>query len=341
MKVFLVLLLLLFSYVTKTFAELPNDVRDIRRESWESNLRSSKLGVRVKFILSMRYVEAPIKSYLPIFNNSKAQGNPVYLVNSLELVDGNQKVNFSEVFKSRSSSKLPFNHEEYPFLKFSPVDKRVDIVIEEVENEFMTISKRKQLYFVKPISTKGIDEKDFFFGYVNLLSEGDGKARDLLLNEEKDLVLLIDELKKCATNKDENCFAEKLAVEHEPERQEHVKKTALSNIRQRYIFDDPLACEKLGVMDYTMDNKKVAIDKSKSTLWDSLGKALSLDMNYVYLTFMSNNFNEKYNELQIFKRPRKDLGCDNFEDVVIVLKKNNKKWNLHRFAFSKEIEEIN
>lgn len=63
-------------------------------------------------------------------------------------------------------------------------------------------------------------------------------------------------------------------------------------------------------------------------------KALSLNIKYNFIDITSDNFNEGINQVLIFKRPLKNLSCNNSVDVKFYFKKINAHWYLERFEFS-------
>lgn len=78
------------------------------------------------------------------------------------------------------------------------------------------------------------------------------------------------------------------------------------------------------------------MNKSLSSAWDSIEKALSLDLTFNYVTFSTDKFKDKITGVKIRKKSLKHLDCDftNYDSVGFYFSKESTGWKIDFFALT-------
>lgn len=289
--------------------------------------------------------------FLNISTNANDFSRPVLKINRLKLIEDRHELLFEEFMKD-NLKKFEKNdmgrghHDKFNFLLFGPQYKEVFIEFQNFNKDVIEFKyKDKTLYLKFPSSPYDDTGKvtDWFF-YSNLFGKTGQQAElDKELEKYPDFKKLIFDLRKCVAKKSEDCFA-KYIGEGSTSHTELVQ-IFKNDLMRRYLRDDPKTCPRYPYA-YREGNGalipvelKTQVDRTQSTVWDSMEKALSVNIKYNFIDITSDNFNDGINTILVFKKPSKNLSCNNSIDVKFYFKKINGKWSLEQFEFSDDEEE--
>lgn len=327
-----------------------SEIREIDESDWPYVLGASKLNVDSFLILRAPDKKYSINKTIEIVDNPLDFTKVSYKVNSERLIDGNRELKFNNyVVKDKIRNREEWEqHVEYDFISFLRLGEYIRLNLDGFSGNTLLLSHKGKKLYLK-ISEEHYKESKVDFMYRFLFGKKDQQNElSLRLSKLPDLKKIIENLSACAKAKNESCIYKYQQLDKLHVGGDALNEYLKNNFMKRYILDDPKTCEVIedkrskdnaDVEDipFGLDKK---VDKTKSKVWDSLNKALSLDLNYNYVKIESNSLKEGINSVLIFKKPRKDLKCGLVRDVAIRLIKIDSKWKMQRLDLGSDHEEI-
>lgn len=318
------------------------------------NSREKEIGGYFLVSLKRTTVKKYIGKPLEIYDNPDFKDKPVFTLTPDSFFEGGKETSFQELLNKVQTKELKTsqNQEEsdtvltHKFVYFSKIYASLfGKVYSDKHFQLEDSGKKYYLKITDEIKSYLEKDKDKDFLYKNVFVEKKQQAEiDRIVNEALDFKAFIDELKKCVKAKDEEClFKYQAIIENSFNR--HIQETHYKNVFLiRQILDDPSLCEKwyeTRSRDFEGDvhipksfEKKV--NKSLSSAWDSIEKALSFDLAYSYVTLQTDKLKDKITEATISKKSlkRSDCGYGNHDTTYFYFSKESNGWKIIGFALT-------
>jgi hypothetical protein len=336
MKILLFFILVLGS--SSLFSQ--EELSEIKDNMLSSYLNAEKFGVD-NYIL-IPYSINKNKYRLEAVGRSNSAKN--IIIDAEKLVAGNKVLKFNEQLNTEKPDEGIFLKTEYDFLQLGNMSLKI-IFSNFDSNKVELKNKGETLFLVLD------DEKlKTLNGSLTLTTLFSKKMEqvdlDKKISEISDLKKTIDQIKDCVEKKDLECLIKYQDVSERTrtkENEKELKSTLLNKYKEsfirRTIFETDEMCEIYNQSRYqNIDGDKHIpkelkgkINSSFQVAWESLAKALSLDLNYDYVTLAGSTLSNGYDQVTIFKRYRKKVRCGNYVEARFVLKKIKDAWRIQDF----------